>query len=112
LGTATVFPFSFFIITSSLSASSPYTTLLINTSKCTLLSFLVLYTFTISNQINGIEEDRIDKPDRPIVSGRVGFQGTYARYGIFTLGCLLLAFATSASISSISSTQKKQEALA
>ncbi|KFY92225.1 hypothetical protein V498_05100, partial [Pseudogymnoascus sp. VKM F-4517 (FW-2822)] len=90
--TATVVPFSFFTIASSLEAGSSYKTLLINTSKCTLLSFLLLYAFTISNQINGIEEDRINKPDRPIVSGRVSLQSAYARYGIFTLGCLLLAF--------------------
>ncbi|KFY14108.1 hypothetical protein V492_02849 [Pseudogymnoascus sp. VKM F-4246] len=91
--TATVVPFSFFTIASSLEAGSSYETLLINTSKCALLSFLLLYTFTISNQINGIEEDKINKPDRPIVSGRVTLQGAYARYGIFTLGCFLLAFA-------------------
>ncbi|KFY34498.1 hypothetical protein V494_06733 [Pseudogymnoascus sp. VKM F-4513 (FW-928)] len=91
--TATVVPFSFFTIASSLEAGSSYETLLINTSKCALLSFLLLYTFTISNQINGIEEDKINKPDRPIISGRVTLQGAYARYGIFTLGCFLLAFA-------------------
>jgi 4-hydroxybenzoate polyprenyltransferase len=89
---ATVVPFSFFTIASSLEAGSSYETLLINTGKCALLSFLLLYTFTISSQINGIEEDRINKFDRPIVSGRVSLQGAYARYGIFTLGCLLLAF--------------------
>lgn len=98
---ATVVPFSFFTIASSLEASSPYQTLPINTSKCTLLSFLLLYTFTISNQINGIEEDRINKPDRPIVSGRVSLQGAYARYGIFTLGCLLLAFAMGVEVGAI-----------
>lgn len=90
---ATVVPFSFFTIASSLEAGPSYETLLINTSKCAVLSFLLLYTFTKSNQINGIEEDRINKLNRPIVSGRVSLQGAYARYGVFTLGCLLLAFA-------------------
>lgn len=101
LTTATVVPFSFFTIASSLEAGSSYETLLINTSKCTLLSFLLLYTFTISNQINGIEEDRINKPDRPIVSGRVSLQSAYARYGIFTLGCLLLAFSMGVEVGAI-----------
>ncbi|OBT84770.1 hypothetical protein VE02_08110 [Pseudogymnoascus sp. 03VT05] len=99
--TAIVVPFSFFTIASSLEAGSSYETLLVNTSKCAILSFLLLYTFTISNHINGIEEDRLNKPNRPIVSGRISLQGAYARYGIFTFGCLSLAFAMGVEIGAI-----------
>ncbi|KAF8120602.1 hypothetical protein K438DRAFT_1794455 [Mycena galopus ATCC 62051] len=32
---------------------------------------LYIYTFNLANQINGLDEDRVNKPDRPICSGRV-----------------------------------------
>lgn len=62
-----------------------------NITKSAILSFLLLYTFTISNQINGIEEDRLNKPDRPIVSGRVSLWGAYARYFMISIGALVLS---------------------
>ncbi|KAJ8454853.1 hypothetical protein ONZ45_g19145 [Pleurotus djamor] len=34
-----------------------------------------IYFFNLSNQITGIEEDRINKPDRPIVTGKVSIEG-------------------------------------
>src|SRR6218665_4197528 len=39
--------------------------------------FFLLYvlTFCLSNQLNGIEEDRINKPDRPLVRGDVSVAG-------------------------------------
>ena len=85
-----------FTIASSLEAGLPLKILTANACKCALLSFVLLYTFTISNQINGIEEDRINKPDRPLVSGRVSLWGAYARYVAFTVGGLLLAYAMKA----------------
>ncbi|KAJ7251129.1 UbiA prenyltransferase family-domain-containing protein, partial [Mycena haematopus] len=45
---------------------------------------LYIYAFDIANQINGVEEDRINKPDRPLVSGRVLLQGAYIRWYITT----------------------------
>lgn len=39
-----------------------------------------IYQFDISNQINGVEADKIDKPDRPIVSGLVSLEGANMRY--------------------------------
>ena len=43
--------------------------------------FFLLYvlTFCLSNQLNGIEEDRINKPDRPLVRGDVSVAGAQAR---------------------------------
>ncbi|KAM3076784.1 hypothetical protein ACMFMG_003744 [Clarireedia jacksonii] len=90
--TATVVPFSLFTAASSLQAQAPWTALAINTSNSALLGFLLLYTFTISNQLNGIEEDRLNKPDRPIVSGRVTIQGAYTRYQILSVGALIFAY--------------------
>ncbi|RDW91768.1 hypothetical protein BP5796_01162 [Coleophoma crateriformis] len=90
--TATIVPFSLFTLASSLEAGLPLSSVVLNASKSALLSFLLLYTFTISNQLNGIEEDRLNKPDRPIVSGRVSISAAYTRYVIISVACLLLSY--------------------
>jgi 4-hydroxybenzoate polyprenyltransferase len=41
---------------------------------------LFLLSFCIANQIVGIEEDRINKPDRPLVSGLVSYRGGIVRW--------------------------------
>jgi 4-hydroxybenzoate polyprenyltransferase len=47
---------------------------------CGLLYFLLyVYTFDLANQIVGIEEDRINKPDRPLVTGAVSYEGAWVR---------------------------------
>ncbi|KAF4631709.1 hypothetical protein G7Y89_g6420 [Cudoniella acicularis] len=89
--TATVVPFSLFTIASSLESQESLSCLISNTAKSALLGFVLLYTFTISNQINGIEEDRLNKPDRPIVSGMVSLRGAYKRYILLTIGALIFA---------------------
>ncbi|KAJ7089575.1 UbiA prenyltransferase family-domain-containing protein [Mycena epipterygia] len=46
-----------------------------------LIYFLLyIYAFDIANQINGVAEDCINKPDRPLSSGRVSLQGAYIRW--------------------------------
>ncbi|KAJ7113784.1 UbiA prenyltransferase family, partial [Mycena epipterygia] len=52
--------------------------------------FLYIYTFTIANQINGVNEDRINKPDRPLCSGRVSLQGAYIRWYVTTTAYLVV----------------------
>jgi 4-hydroxybenzoate polyprenyltransferase len=42
--------------------------------------WLYIYTFCLSNQIAGIEEDRINKPHRPIVRGAVSLKGARLRW--------------------------------
>lgn len=39
--------------------------------KSLLYFFLYIFTFCLSNQLDGIEEDRLNKPDRPLVRGLV-----------------------------------------
>ncbi|KAF7421287.1 hypothetical protein PC9H_011809 [Pleurotus ostreatus] len=41
-----------------------------------------IYFFNLSNQIVGVEEDRINKPDRPLPSGRITVQGAKRRWAI------------------------------
>jgi 4-hydroxybenzoate polyprenyltransferase len=44
--------------------------------------FFVLYSFTfcLSNQIVGVQEDRVNKPDRPLPRGMVSMQGAWTRW--------------------------------
>lgn len=86
---ATVVPFSLFTIASSLESESSLESILSNVAKSATLAYMLLYTFTISNQINGIEEDRLNKPDRPIVSGRVSLQAAYTRYVLLSIASLI-----------------------
>ncbi|KAA1466785.1 hypothetical protein DENSPDRAFT_926134 [Dentipellis sp. KUC8613] len=41
---------------------------------------LFVYFFTLSNQITGVEEDKVNKPDRPIPSGKVSMAGAQLRW--------------------------------
>ena len=46
--------------------------------------FLYTYSFDLSNQIAGVEEDKVDKPDRPIPSGLLTIQGAKYRWWVVT----------------------------
>lgn len=46
----------------------------------TIITFTFSYSFDIANQAFSVEEDAINKPDRPIVSGRLAIEGAYARW--------------------------------
>ncbi|KAF8992249.1 UbiA prenyltransferase family-domain-containing protein [Cyathus striatus] len=50
-----------------------------------------LYFFNLSNQITGIVEDRIDKKDRPIPSGKVTLSGAKIRWMIILSSYLAIA---------------------
>ena len=49
-----------------------------------LYFYLYLYSFNLCNQYTGVEEDRINKPDRPIPSGLVSVEGARFRWYIVT----------------------------
>jgi 4-hydroxybenzoate polyprenyltransferase len=46
----------------------------------TIITFVFSYSFDIANQAFSVEEDAINKPDRPVVSGRLAIKGAYARW--------------------------------
>ncbi|KAJ6460132.1 UbiA prenyltransferase family-domain-containing protein [Mycena vitilis] len=52
---------------------------------------LYIYSFDLANQISGLAEDRINKPDRPLSSGRVSLRGAYTRWYITTATYLLVS---------------------
>src|SRR5690349_21061158 len=41
---------------------------------------LFVYAFAVSNQIIGVEEDRRNKPDRPLPAGMVALRGAWMRW--------------------------------
>lgn len=43
---------------------------------------LYLYAFCLINQISGVEQDAIDKPDRPLPAGLVTLRGAKARWAV------------------------------
>ncbi|KAE8420829.1 UbiA prenyltransferase family-domain-containing protein [Aspergillus pseudocaelatus] len=45
-----------------------------------LTTFAFSYTFDIANQTFSVEEDTINKPNRPIPSGRLSINGAYTRW--------------------------------
>ena len=45
-----------------------------------LYFLLYVYAFAVSNQIIGVEEDRRNKPDRPLPAGLVALRGAWARW--------------------------------
>lgn len=53
---------------------------------------LYIYTFCVGNQIAGLEEDRINKPDRPLPSGLVSLRGAKARWVIANILFPLIAY--------------------
>ena len=59
----------------------------------TSLSYAVLYiyTFCMGNQIDGVEEDRLNKPYRPLVTGLVTLKETYFRFYIYNIVYALYA---------------------
>jgi len=53
---------------------------------------LFVYGFTLSNQLIGIEEDRANKPDRPLVAGICSPAGARVRWVVVTLIALVVGW--------------------
>ncbi len=80
--------------------------LLTRFAKFLLYCTLALYQFNVGNQIDGVEEDRINKPDKPagIVSIEKAWKhfwfvvilylifGFYGQYFAYTLGWILMSY--------------------
>ncbi|KAF7330638.1 UbiA prenyltransferase [Mycena sanguinolenta] len=86
----TIIPGTIRTISALRTVDSASTGLVIRSIAHSLAYFaLFTYAFNITNQITGVDEDRINKPDRPIPSGLVTLQDAYIRWYAATL--LLLA---------------------
>ncbi|KAJ7312899.1 UbiA prenyltransferase family, partial [Mycena albidolilacea] len=69
--------------------SAPKELVIQSLMRCLAYFLLYIYAFDIANQINGLDEDRINKPDRPLCSGRVSLQGVYSRWYATTAAHLI-----------------------
>jgi 4-hydroxybenzoate polyprenyltransferase len=50
--------------------------------KGLLYFVLYIFSFCVANQIFGIEEDRLNKPNRPLVTGAISLRGAQIRWAI------------------------------
>ncbi|GAA2862177.1 UbiA family prenyltransferase [Streptosporangium fragile] len=78
---STIIPTSLFVGAAAVHHGLPAGPALWAAGKNALWTFLYLYTFCVSNQIAGVEEDRANKPDRPLPSGLVTTAGARRRWG-------------------------------
>ncbi|KAJ7302767.1 UbiA prenyltransferase family-domain-containing protein [Mycena albidolilacea] len=78
---ASLIPGMMYAITAIRCLPSPLSTAFIALGIGRALIYLVLYlySYNLSNQIAGVAEDSINKPDRPLPSGRVSLRGAYVR---------------------------------
>jgi 4-hydroxybenzoate polyprenyltransferase len=66
--------------------------LLVAMGRATLYFWLYTYTFCLSNQIVGVEEDRLNKPDRPIPAGLTSRSDAFVRWVVASVAFTLLGF--------------------
>jgi 4-hydroxybenzoate polyprenyltransferase len=72
-------PSLLFSIAAWKSAELPLSDLLLVLGRSGLYFLLFILSFCIANQIVGIEEDKINKPDRPLVAGAISVHDAFIR---------------------------------
>ncbi|PYI02041.1 hypothetical protein BO78DRAFT_422960 [Aspergillus sclerotiicarbonarius CBS 121057] len=91
LGTG-LLPVPGFTLASLLYRKAPREEMVSAIAMAFLYGFLYLYTFVVSNQITGVSEDKINKPDRPIASGAESVTAAKVRYWVLTALYLALGY--------------------
>ncbi|WP_330256434.1 UbiA family prenyltransferase [Nocardia sp. NBC_00565] len=91
--TATVLPATTFALAAWMSAATPRSALPTVIIWCLSYFWLYIYTFDLSNQLIGIEEDRLNKPHRPLVVGLITPREAWWRLGVTTTAFLTLGAA-------------------
>lgn len=76
----TVIPMPFFFIAGLKHADGSPAELAAKTVGAIVYLWLFVYTFTLNNQLTGVEEDRLNKPFRPLVTGAVTTQEARIRF--------------------------------
>nr|WP_283093130.1 UbiA family prenyltransferase [Chitinophaga hostae] len=71
-------------------SSQPFRDITLPLLRCLVYSVIYIYTFCISNQINSIEEDKINKPYRALPTGYVTLPGTRKRLLFYNVVYLLV----------------------
>lgn len=89
---AVIFPGSLTLIASWIVSGAPLSALPLYFLYSLSFSFLFLYTVCLSSQLLSIEEDRRNKPWRPLPSNLVTIPGTYSRGVFANILFILLAY--------------------
>ncbi|KAF9001640.1 hypothetical protein BDZ89DRAFT_1050406 [Hymenopellis radicata] len=89
LGIGTL-PVPLFTMASLLFKNTPAKEMVRPIAAAFVYGIFYLYSFVVANQIAGVEEDKINKPDRPITSGATSLQAATIRY--YVLSALYLAY--------------------
>lgn len=85
----TVIPCIIAFLTAFIYCKRPLSELPIVLLYSIIYTLLYILTFCVCNQINSVQEDRINKPDRPLVTGLINRQAAYYRlicYNILFMG--------------------------
>ena len=90
-----IIPSLIFSVSGARSSGSPPTTLAPRYILLILWNTCFVYFFNLSNQITGIVEDRVDKPHRPLPSGKVTLAGAEKRRIVVLLVWLLTSIRAS-----------------
>lgn len=77
---AALLPIVLFSLAAFHSSSQPVSHLPIVLMHNVAYAFMYTWTFCLSNQISGVAEDRINKPDRPLVTGELSYRGALIRW--------------------------------
>ncbi|KAJ7743493.1 UbiA prenyltransferase family [Mycena maculata] len=75
----TIIPGSIWGVGAAVTSQRPLPTALFPFPRLLIWLTLFIYIFTLTNQIVGVDEDRLNKPDRPIPSGKVTLASARAR---------------------------------
>jgi 4-hydroxybenzoate polyprenyltransferase len=81
-----------FLPTPDLLNNTPWLHLSFVLLKTVFLFICHLYVFEIVNQVTSVEEDKVNKPHRPIPSGLLTVDGGHKRWWISWIVCPLLAY--------------------
>lgn len=75
----TVFPATCFVLAATVHARLPPGEAVVTVALGALYFWLFVYEHTLANQLVGVEEDRVNKPFRPLVCGQSSIRGARLR---------------------------------
>ncbi|UNO38800.1 UbiA family prenyltransferase [Streptomyces sp. MST-110588] len=78
----TVFPATCFVMAATVHARLSAGETVVTVAAGALYFWLFVYEHTLANQLVGVEEDRINKPHRPLVTGRSTIRGARMRLAV------------------------------
>jgi 4-hydroxybenzoate polyprenyltransferase len=55
-------------------------------------AFMYTWTFCLANQLAGVEEDRLNKPNRPLVTGAITYRGAWVRWTLSMVLYLMIGW--------------------